>query len=119
MPGGPIQEVTLCFDTKYPHTKEQLRELLLKSSQELLEQVTENEEIQEFLAEKPFTIKNVEIIIYNQDREGRSLEDPEIAVARISQGELIYRTNDPENSFKYKHTFTETYEDALKEISNP
>ena len=30
MPGGPIQEVTLCFDTKYPYTKEQLRELLIK-----------------------------------------------------------------------------------------
>ena len=36
MPGGPIQEVTLCFDTKYPYTKEQLRELLIKSSAELL-----------------------------------------------------------------------------------
>ena len=22
MPGGPIQEVTLCFDTKHPYTKE-------------------------------------------------------------------------------------------------
>ena len=32
MPGGPIQELTLCFDTKYPYTKDQLRELLAHST---------------------------------------------------------------------------------------
>ena len=36
MPGGPIQELTLCFDTKRPHNKEQLRELLIKTANELL-----------------------------------------------------------------------------------
>src|SRR5215203_4403743 len=56
MPGGPIQQLTLCFDTKHPYTKEQLRELLIKSAQELLRQVNENKEIQEFIKERPFTI---------------------------------------------------------------
>ncbi len=36
MPGGPIQKLALCFDTKYPLTKEQLRELLIKSAHELV-----------------------------------------------------------------------------------
>src|SRR5882762_10275059 len=45
MPGGPIQELTLSFDTKSIQTKEQLRELLIKSAQELLKQVYENNEI--------------------------------------------------------------------------
>jgi hypothetical protein len=49
MPGGPIQELVLCFNTKYPHTKEQLRELLIKAAQELLEQVNQNKEIQKFI----------------------------------------------------------------------
>ena len=117
MPGGPIQEITLCFDTKYPYTKEQLRELLIKSSQELLNQVKDNDEIQEFLNERPFTIKNVEIIIFNHDKDGSVLKDPQISVARISQGQLIYRTNDPEDSFKYKNEFEETYEEALQAIN--
>jgi hypothetical protein len=30
MPGGSIQELVLCFYTKYPNTKEKLRELLIK-----------------------------------------------------------------------------------------
>lgn len=116
MPGGPIQEVTLCFDTKFPYTKEQLRQLLIKSSEELLRQVNQNKEIQEFLKVKPFTIKNVEIVIYNHDEKGFGLKDPQISVANISQGTLNYSTIDPEDSYKYKNEFEESYEEALKLI---
>lgn len=111
MPGGPIQKLTLCFDTKHPYTKWQLRELLIKSAKELLKKVNENNEIQEFLKERPFIIKNVEIIIYNHDENGRGLCDPQISTARISQAVLIYRTIDPQDPFKYKNEYEESYEE--------
>jgi hypothetical protein len=117
MPGGPIQEVTLCFDTKYTYTKHQLRELLIKSAEELLNQVNENKEIHQFLQDRPFTIRNVEIIIYNNDENGREVFDPDISVARISQGNLVYRTTDINDVFKYKNQFNESYEEALKILS--
>ena len=85
MPGGPIQELTLCFDTRYPYTKEQLRELLIKLAQELLKQVNENNDIQEFLKERPFNLNNVQIIIYNSDKDGREVYDPAISTVAISQ----------------------------------
>ena len=119
MPGGPVQELALCFDTKYPHNKEQLRELLIKSANELLNQVTENEEIQKFLKERPFTIKNIQIIIYNHDKEGREVYDPGIATAQISEGVLTYRTVDSTDTFKFKQQFKESYEEALKALSAP
>jgi hypothetical protein len=103
MPGGPIQELTLCFDTKYIHTKEQLRILLINITKELVENVNENKEIQEFLKEPPFTIKNVEIVIYNHDQNGRSVCDPDVSVAEISQAKLVYRSINPQDSFKYKN----------------
>ena len=118
MPGGPIREVTLCFETKNSFTKEQLRNLLIESSKELLDQVRSDEKIQKFLKERPFTIKNVEIIIYNHDKNGRGLRDPQISIARISQGTLIYLTIDPENSFNFKNEYEETYEEALNLIKN-
>lgn len=114
MPGGPIQELTLCFTTKYPYNKEKLRELIIKTAQELLKQVNENKEIQEFIKEPPFTIKNIQIIIYNHDKNGRNLRDPEISNAQILQGILSYSTIDPEDSFKYKNEYEESYEEALK-----
>ena len=116
MPGGPIREVTLCFDTKHPYTKEQLRELLIKSSSELLLQVNGNKEIQEFLKERPFTINNIEIIIYNHDENGFGLKDPQVSVANISQGQLHYSTIDPEDGFKYKNEYKESYEEALRAL---
>ena len=119
MPGGPIREVTLCFDTTDGYTQTQLRGLLIKISLELLEQIVENNEIQAFLKEIPFTIKNVEVIIYNHDENGRSLKDPQISVASISQGILYYYTIDPENNFKYKNEYEESYEEALRIFSDP
>jgi hypothetical protein len=117
MPGGPIQELTLCFDTKYPHTKEQLRELLIKTAQELLGQVNQNKEIQEFIKEPPFTIKHIQIIIYNSDKNGREIYDPGISTAEISEGILTYQTVDAADTFKYKQEFAETYEEGLKAIN--
>lgn len=116
MPGGPIQELTLCFSTKYSFTREQLRVLLIKSAHELINQVTQNDEIQQLLKVRPFTIKNVEIIIYNQDKNGRTLYDPEILTAEISKAVLTYQTIEPNAYFKLKNEFEETYEDALKEV---
>jgi hypothetical protein len=117
MPGGPIQKLALCFNTKCPYTKEQLRELLIKTAQELLNQVSANKEIQEFIKEPPFTIKNIQIIIYNHDKNGRSLRDPEISNAQILDGILSYSTIDPEDSFKYKNEYEESYDEALKALS--
>ncbi len=66
---------------------------------------------------RPFTIENIQIIIYNHDKNGREVYDPEISTAEISQGILSYQTADSNDTFKYKNEFTETYEEALKAIS--
>jgi hypothetical protein len=119
MPGGPIQEVTLCFDTKHPNTKEQLRELLIKISQELLDQINRNKELQEFIKEPPFKIKNVQIIIYNHDKDGKEIYDPNISGAQIAQGVLTFRTVDKSDTFRFKNQFEESYDEALKALSKP
>lgn len=116
MPGGPIQKISLCFDTKYPQTKEQLRILLIKSVKVLIDEVVENKEIQEFIKNPPFNINNAEIIIYNSNVDGSEVYDPEISTAQIMNGKLNYSSIDPEDTFKYKNEFEETYEEALKEI---
>lgn len=117
MPGGSIQGLTLCFDTNFIHTKEQLRELLIISAKELLRQVDENNDIQEFLKERPFTIKNIQIIIYNHDKDGKEIYDPNISGAQIAQGVLTFRTVDKSDIFRFKNQFEESYDEASKAIS--
>jgi hypothetical protein len=117
MPGGPIKKLTLCFDTKDILTKNDLRKLLIHSSQELLDQINANQDIQQFLIKQPFTIKDVQIIIYNHNKEGRGAYDPEILTAEISQGCLTYRTIESRSCFKLKNQFEESYEEALKAMA--
>lgn len=119
MPGGPIKELTLCFDTKFIHTKQQLRELLIISAQELLRHVNKNNDVQKFLKERPFTIKNVQIIIFNHDKDSREVYDPNISGAQIARGVLIYRTVSKSDGFRFKDQYEESYDEALKTLQNP
>lgn len=114
MPSGVIQILTLAFDTKIQHSKEGLRQLLIKSAYELLNQVNANDNVQSHLINSPFTLENVQIIIYNKDNNRNVGNDPIIATAEISDGILTYRTIDPEDTFKFKNRFTESYAEAIK-----
>jgi hypothetical protein len=50
MPGGPIKELALCFDTNDQLSKQDLRKLLIECADELLAQVQLNDKIQPFLS---------------------------------------------------------------------
>lgn len=119
MPGGIVEELGLAFHTDRTITKAELRILLINCAQILLHEVISNIKIQPFLIKTPFTIKDVEIIIYNHDKNGRSSYDPDVSVASISGGVLEYRSIDPDNPFNYKNIVEETYEEALKIYQNP
>lgn len=118
MPEGIIEELTLTFDTNDKLSKEQLRKLLIECAKELVAQVKMNNNIEQFLAKSPFSIENVQIIIYNHDKEGRGLRDPEISTAEISHGVLTYRTLDPNDRFKLKNQFKETHGEAIKALQS-
>jgi hypothetical protein len=119
MHGGPIRELFLSFTTKGRYTQEELRRLVINCADELVNQVNINENIQPFLFERPFTIKNTQIVIFNYDKNGSLIYDPEIANVEIVDGMLTYLTEDPEDRFKYKTRITETYEEALEALQSP
>lgn len=119
MHGGIVRELVLAFETSGPFTKETLRQLLIESAQEMLDQINANQDLRPFLVKYPFTIENVQIIIYNHDKNDLRVYDPEIAIADISQGILMYKTADPESiRLKFKNRFSETYAEALAIIKN-
>lgn len=118
MPEGIIEELTLTFDTNNQLSKETLRKFLIECAKELVAQVKMNSNIQPFLAKSPLSIESVQIIIYNHDKAGRRLHDPEISTAEISQGILTYRTLDPNDRFRFKYQFKETYDEALRAMQS-
>ena len=114
MPGGNIKEFSLSFDTRVPYEKQRLRELLIASAHELLNAINTNEGIRPYLKKYPFTVDNVQIIIFNHEKNGREVVDPGISVADIDRDGLTYSGVDPDNHFRYKSEFRETYKEALK-----
>ena len=119
MPGGNIKKLTLSFDSKSSYSKKDLRIMLIGCANELLNQINTNDKIQKYLVKRPFTIENVQLIIFNYNSEGRYVYDPEIFVAEILGGILTYQTKDPKKEFGYKNTYTETYEEALQALLSP
>jgi hypothetical protein len=116
MPGRDVRQLGLEFETRQRLTKEQLRKLLIQFGEELLHNINSNEDIQPYLTKRPFTLENVEIIIYNHDQQGYWLYDPEIGIGHLYKGKIEYNTHDPDKEYGYKNTFEETYEEALKLI---
>lgn len=117
MPGGPLRELHLIFDTNDATSKDELRKMLISSVSEVVQLVNSNPEIFKILFDPPFNYKNVGITIFNHDKNGHQIYDPEIAVARILNGKLSYSTIDRPDYSTYKNTTEETYEEALEIIN--
>jgi hypothetical protein len=118
MPSGNVKGLGLCFQAKALLSRDQLRFLTIQCATELIQQINSNEHIQRFLVKKPFSMQEVQIIIYNQDKNGDEPFDPLIATAEISGGTLTFRTTDPKFTYTYNNRFKETYEEALEIINS-
>lgn len=115
MPSGVVHKIGLAFSTRDILTRDELRKVLIVCAQIMLNEFSSNDEIQPFLIKRPATLDNVQIILYNNDRDGGNRYDPEIATAQISGGILSFRTLDANNPHgTYKNDYNETYEEALK-----
>ena len=90
------------------------RELILNCMQEFLYEANNNEEFRPFMKVYPFTPKNITIVIFNHDEEGRRVHFPYISVVSISRGTIDYRWLGPTIMDPYAQEVSETYEEALK-----
>jgi hypothetical protein len=103
----------LCFQVQRKMSKDEARDLLFVCAEELMNDINANERLRPYLLEYPFTLKNVEICFYLSDSDGKDLYHPDICVAAFKSYGLYFRTNDPDNEFKYLETSEETHEEAL------
>ncbi len=92
------------------------RKLILDSTQKLLEIVNSNTEIQDSLANHPYTADNLDVSISLRDpaTERRYLKNY-IALVYLLDGEVHYVVDDPETGF-LKNYKLETYSEALSAV---
>lgn len=118
MPNGNVKRFFLDFEIRGPVSKEYLRRILIDSANRLLSQINNNDKVQQFLVKQPFKIEDVDIIIYNNSLTGEEVYDPEISIAEIIGGVLIFKTEEKSNPYGYENTYKETYEEALQKLQN-
>jgi len=116
-PDGIVEHFGISFQLNRSLTKEEAREILVSCVGELLILINEDKKIRPYLRNFPFKIKNVSIYIFMTNRDGSDIYDPAIRIASSSHGKLSYDTKDKNQPYGYKSTTTESYEEALKAIS--
>ena len=89
-----INELGFRFQATGPKTKEELREILIDCTEELVNAVNQTEGISQHLGSYPFTFDKVDIGIFLDDDQGYEVRHPFYGVVTISQGRLYYYTDE-------------------------
>ncbi len=101
------------FQIYRPLTKEEGRQILVASTEELLKQLN-TPELLPFLTPSPFTEKNVQVVIFVYDEKGQDVYHPQIGVFAMENGKVEYHTEIPQKKFGYYSSEEESYEQAKK-----
>lgn len=118
MPEGVIKLLGLDFQICGPLNKEEIRKILIDSAHELLTNINTNTKIKSYLANYPFTIKDVEINLFIVDANRREIKHPAIGIAGITRGELDYLTLFYTDIPNKVTECTESYEEAVALVKN-
>ena len=114
MPGGIVKTLGIKFHIEGPLSKEDLRQILVNSTQNFVDYVNANQEIKPFLEKYPFEINNIDITLFLIDSSGKNIDHPEIGIAGIRNGKLYYRTLKYSEMPPGKTCVEESYEDTVK-----
>ncbi len=96
-----------------PMTIEEGRRVIVDCVQEYLKDINNDEALRSYLKIHPFTIDNLYITIFQFAKDGSLFFDPILDSITVDKFGFVYSTTDPNNIYKYKNTFEETYEEAL------
>ena len=111
---GKIRMSSLSFSIRKPLTKNEARRLIVACIQEYLQIINEDEKLRPALLHYPFTAADVELSVDSKYPDGSRVYDPYIGLVYNANCKIYYRSNDPENEYKYKLKEEETFEEALK-----
>ncbi|NGX48168.1 MAG: hypothetical protein K1000chlam3_01558 [Chlamydiae bacterium] len=109
---GKFEYLEISFETSELLEKDKARMILIDCTNEFLEKINTHK-IEKFLKPYPFVYKNVGIVLYILDENRKEPLHPKISLASTYKGKILYRTVNPENTFRFKETYEESYEEAL------
>ena len=112
---GKIYNLDLSFTSLKKADRNEARKLLLKCIKEVLLLVNSDKIIKSYLANYPFTYKNLSITLSFYDRAHRRRKDGSICNCFLSRNIITYSTA---KEIGYNKRHKETYEEALKIVQS-
>ena len=118
-----FSEISIGFKTMGPGEIKKSRKIIIDLANDLLKRINNQEALQNYLSNRPFTVKNISISITFTDDKGRSWiksdvegNNDDLTDTTLSNGRIIYyillNRKGPSTII-----FEETYEEALKRVS--
>lgn len=108
-----IHELSLDL-ASHEHTNiYQARSLILKTSQEFLDQINSSIRLGPHLAHTPFTVSDLKLGICFWDNRNHFYSPPDIAVVYLMNGKIFYCTYDPTQQKLSSEDVEESYEEAM------
>jgi len=106
---------TISFELEYTMSKEKCRKVIIDCIQQFLKNINTDNRLSQYLFEKPFTYKNIEVTIFMSNPDRSSVFHPKFRVATLKDGLIYYKTVDEETN-RYKSVEEEPYEEALQKV---
>lgn len=115
--GSSLNQLKRIFDfdfwTEKKLTLEEARALCVRTANDFLKQVNENEKLQPYLEDHPFTIKNLNLMIGCTGPNLQRLPSEYISNITCTNGKIFYSIWSKEKNF-YEEVKVETWDEALK-----
>lgn len=108
--GGEYNSIGLLLEIHTDKDLNELRNIALECWEILKVKLNSCEDLKPYLSPYPFS-PCLRLFIRNTD--GSKNYDPQVCIVRITENEVEFCTNDPEDRFGYKREFTESMKEAL------
>jgi hypothetical protein len=92
---------------------EEARELIVPAVTTFLNEINSNEEIRSYLKNYPFEAKNIEVVIFICEPDGRNVRPDQLSAITARNGIVSYKIDNPESKL-FAVVHQETYEEALQ-----
>lgn len=106
-----VQHMSLSLRVVEPITVEAARRLALSSLDLYLQNIRKTKELQEFLVEKPFPEKRVEIMFYVLNKDGTFKTTKSLANFYVDNSKIVYKNFNPDTK-EFEKVLDETVSQA-------
>jgi len=113
---GHFKYLEISFDVNRIVGREEARMVLIDCLEIFLSNINSCEKLRPYLKNHPFGHENAGIKLFFTTPSGREVFHPNICVAATNKRGLYFRTDDPENEFRYKETYQETHAEAIAKV---